>query len=75
VFGEETGSASIVPALREWAKTSKADVDAMLERVHELLPPPSLAGLEPRRKQRASDLYSRGFYDAALAVALPGETS
>jgi hypothetical protein len=46
----------------------------MLEAVHDLLPPPSLVGVEPKRKQLASDLYARGFYDAALAVASPSAT-
>jgi hypothetical protein len=69
VFGDETGTASIVPALREWAADSGADVDAVLELVHDRLPPPELAGLDAKRKQLATDMYSRGFYDVALAVA------
>ena len=69
VFGDETGTASIVPALREWAADSGADVDAVLELVHDRIPPPELAGLDAKRKQLATDMYSRGFYDVALAVA------
>lgn len=71
MFGDETGRASIVPALREWAGKSGADVDAMLDEMHHRLPPPELAGVDAKRKQLATDMYSRGFYDVALAVAAP----
>jgi hypothetical protein len=74
IFGGGTGGASIVPALREWAATSGADVDAMLDVVHDELPPPAMEGLDAKRKQLASDMYDRGFYDVALAVAKPGAT-
>lgn len=74
IFGAETDAASILPALREWAGTSGADIAAMLQAVHDQLPPPAMEGVDAKRKQLASDMYDRGFYDVALAVARPGSS-
>jgi hypothetical protein len=76
VFGPESEPASIRPVLGQWREARAAgeppeevDVDAMLADVEDKLPPPALKGVSDQRRSLATDLYARGFYDVALAVA------
>ena len=41
----------------------------MLADVEDKLPPQALEGVSDQRRTLATDLYARGFYDVALAVA------
>ncbi len=76
VFGPDSEPASIRPVLGQWREARAAgeppeevDVDAMLADVEDKLPPPALEGVSAKRRSLATDLYARGFYDVALAVA------
>jgi hypothetical protein len=76
VFGDEGELASIRPALDRWRDArataeppEEVDVDQMLADVHDRLPPPAMEGIPAKRKTLATDLYARGYYDVALAVA------
>jgi hypothetical protein len=69
IFGGESNTAAIRPTLEDWAATKGADLDAMLEAVRDQLPPPEMEGIGSTRKLLATDMYARGFYDVALAVA------
>ena len=75
VFGPESDPASIRPVLGQWREaraaksTEEVDVDEMLTDVEDNLPPPAMEGVSGERRSLATDLYARGFYDVALAVA------